>query len=292
MPAREEQEEAKVYSLPSADDKFLSRTTDVFGCLQELEDKHKQVESSREKDDSLLKPEPEFPQLGSSGPSGFLSPHGRAPRSRNAPGFKKEPKKWTCYSLADVSNNDMSEATNTSAALGFLEEQRKLKNPDTHTKSELVGGHSFSKRKLTECSADYGDNEPSSNITSEGSGKIIMPQCVVGRTKHHKPKPVPSESRAACDAVGINYLQESFEQQDKQEVNLDAESKAGLTTKTSSDGTLEEVAHIEMSSLETSVNISDVSTIECKLTEEPTSGIVFKPTKKKQRSTRAHVDGE
>ena len=55
----------------------------------------------------------------------FRQPRGRPHRSRGAPDYKKHPERWTCYSLDDVPDHDMSERSNMQAALGFIDERRK-----------------------------------------------------------------------------------------------------------------------------------------------------------------------
>ncbi|XP_053971323.1 protein TSSC4 [Hylaeus anthracinus] len=54
----------------------------------------------------------------------FKRPEGPAPRAvnRSVPDYHKHPHKWMKYSLDDVSNDDMTEQSNTTAALSFLNE--------------------------------------------------------------------------------------------------------------------------------------------------------------------------
>ena len=61
----------------------------------------------------------------------FQRPIGRAPgrvsgRRQQVPNFGKGTQKWTRYSLEDVKSSDMSDKSNTQAALAFLEERRQL----------------------------------------------------------------------------------------------------------------------------------------------------------------------
>jgi len=56
---------------------------------------------------------------------GFRPPRGAPPRPKRVPDYKKHPDRWTCYSLEDVPDQDMSNRTNTKAALEFLEKRRK-----------------------------------------------------------------------------------------------------------------------------------------------------------------------
>ena len=57
----------------------------------------------------------------------FRRPRGRAPHAQSrVPDHRKRPQNWTYYSLEDVTGADMSEKSNTQAALAFLDERRKL----------------------------------------------------------------------------------------------------------------------------------------------------------------------
>jgi len=62
---------------------------------------------------------------GSGSRDGFRAPNRPPPRSKGVPDFKKHPERWTCYSLDDVPNSDMSDRSTKNAALEFLEERRK-----------------------------------------------------------------------------------------------------------------------------------------------------------------------
>ncbi|XP_013088596.2 protein TSSC4-like isoform X2 [Biomphalaria glabrata] len=52
---------------------------------------------------------------------------GRPPRQPYVPDFKRHPERYTCYTLSDVSESQMSEKSNQGAAFAFLEEQRLLR---------------------------------------------------------------------------------------------------------------------------------------------------------------------
>jgi len=60
------------------------------------------------------------------------------PRYRGVPDYKKNPDRWTCYSLDDVHENDMSERSNKRAALAFLEERRQEREKHEGVPEEKV----------------------------------------------------------------------------------------------------------------------------------------------------------
>ncbi|XP_076471021.1 uncharacterized protein LOC143300956 [Babylonia areolata] len=107
----------------------------------------------------------------------FRRPSGRPPgrhrgrgRYSRIPDHRNKPQNWTYYSLEDVQGSDMSEKSNTQAALAFLDERRKLReNQDMDTKEEEAfdvasaacskGLFSFAKRNKTEKSGNTHSNE-------------------------------------------------------------------------------------------------------------------------------------
>ncbi|CAL1542682.1 unnamed protein product [Lymnaea stagnalis] len=72
------------------------------------------------------------------------------------PDFKKHPEKYTCYSLADISEKDMSEKSNTMTALAFLEERKQQSQKEINSLRLLeedpkfdVGNAACSQGKIT-----------------------------------------------------------------------------------------------------------------------------------------------
>ncbi|KAH9495007.1 hypothetical protein Btru_018409 [Bulinus truncatus] len=53
----------------------------------------------------------------------FKRPH-KLPSQHHIPDFKRHPEKYTCYTLSDVSEKDLSEKSNQKAAFDFLQERR------------------------------------------------------------------------------------------------------------------------------------------------------------------------
>lgn len=114
---------------------------------------------------------------------------------RDIPDHKRNPHKWTKYSLSDVSPEDMSDQSNTTAALSFMKELKSRK--------ELMGSMDIDDSNaqiLFKCPTKFGlsSNEPkfvkteSSDFPTQDEGpcfrssKLIMPEYVVGQKKFVK----------------------------------------------------------------------------------------------------------
>lgn len=176
---------------------FSNRMNSVFDSLNGLEAKHRAWERDHEGSvsaDSLLKDDPEAPEeiTKRSEPPSFKRPWSNscAPRKRKpppfgqfgggTPDFKIHPEKWTKYSLEDVSEDDMSEASNKAAALEYLRERRSQTAAAADSDVNLIdveqqGRHVFQRRSKDEMDADTGGKQLISI-----PGKIVMPECVVG----------------------------------------------------------------------------------------------------------------
>ncbi|XP_015182963.1 PREDICTED: uncharacterized protein LOC107069841 [Polistes dominula] len=169
----------------------------------------------------------------------FKRPEGPAPRSsinRTIPDYHKNPHKWTKYTLDDVSNEDMTDQSNTHTALSFLKElrERKMQEAKLDNKmdvDETVSNENKSK-KITFQSQQAGSstsiikfNKPKSELTkSENTtvienydgkqltyrnSKLILPEYVVGQ----KPMKKAKKSRIPqniCPAtkIKLDHLQE------------------------------------------------------------------------------------
>lgn len=202
---------------------FSNRMNSVFDSLNGLEAKHKAWEREHEGSASaasLLKDDPEAPEeitKRSDGPAAFKRPWSNAcaPRKRKpppfgvgggTPDFKLHPEKWTKYSLEDVSEDDMSEATNKAAALEYLRERRSQSGDDADM-DQADGGqarHVFHRRSKDEVDVDTGVKQLISR-----PGKIVMPECVVGaKAPGRKPSvhKIGAQSvMAASSALSFHY---------------------------------------------------------------------------------------
>ncbi|XP_033194587.1 uncharacterized protein LOC117159136 [Bombus vancouverensis nearcticus] len=145
----------------------------------------------------------------------FKRPEGPAPRaiSRNIPDFHKNPHKWKKYSLDDVSNDDMTEESNTRAALSFLKELKARRSvgkieesegkdadeSDLVKRSQSKIMFKCKKQKISMAEVEFKKPESNTNETDNTpviiesddkpvfrSSKIIMPEYVVGQKKKKK----------------------------------------------------------------------------------------------------------
>ncbi|XP_044269763.1 protein TSSC4 [Tribolium madens] len=112
---------------------------------------------------------------------------------RTIPDFKKNPHKWTKYSLADVKDEDMSDRSNTKAALSFLNELKNRSNESMVTdKTEEIQKIVFKKVHTTvKDNLKNEDEKPSFR-----SSKVVMPEYVVGQKvkKDKKNKKIQNSS--------------------------------------------------------------------------------------------------
>ncbi|XP_076171521.1 uncharacterized protein LOC143148751 [Ptiloglossa arizonensis] len=146
----------------------------------------------------------------------FKRPEGPAPRAvnRNIPDYHRNPHKWMKYSLDDVSNDDMTEQSNTRAALSFLKElkaRRSLEqiegagkmDVDEITSTEHDQSKVVFKSKKIKAISDIEFKKPESDTEKTQntpiiidhndkpvfrSSKVIMPEYVVGQKQKKKSK--------------------------------------------------------------------------------------------------------
>jgi hypothetical protein len=128
----------------------------------------------------------------------FKKPDAPAPRFKNkgVPDYHKNPHKWIKYSLGDVSSEDMSDRSNTAAALLFLKEMQERKRikemevdsvPDQITFKQPVNkGGIISQQGTSLC--NFSDVKGRENETDEAksffrSSKLIMPEYIIGMPK-------------------------------------------------------------------------------------------------------------
>ena len=168
-------------------------------------------------------------------PAEFLKPErrentsfrGRGGRGRGGgrggfvPDFKKNPDKWTKYSLEDVDN--VTERSNTAAALQFLqtikEKKMDVDEPVADLSQKLVFKRPTKKTPrpdndpISEVStSDISELEPSAKPTFVGS-KQVLPEYVVGakpiKKKGHS-KPLPSQSSKSLE-LKLSHLDDEEE---------------------------------------------------------------------------------
>lgn len=152
----------------------------------------------------------------------------RKPFANKTPDFIANPHKWTKYSLASVTENDLSERSNTNAALSFLNDLKKRKSIDNDSVnmdcSDLTQEHDdktnkiLFKKKLPNLSPSDLNNSPllSCNNQDQFVGtKCVMPEYVIGQNS--KPKKIKNSDVAKIQGkksnkeIALNHL---FEDED------------------------------------------------------------------------------
>ncbi|KAL1452258.1 hypothetical protein WDU94_006547 [Cyamophila willieti] len=153
--------------------------------------------------------------------STFRKPHGN-----RTPGFRVNPHKWTKYSLSDVTENDLSDRSNTNAALSFLNDLKKQKTVDNDSVNMDVDGDSdgktskiLFKKKSNPKSTDESsirNNSGSSSSSNQYVGtKHVMAEYVVGQS--NKPKKVKNsviakvQGKRNNEEIALNHLYEDEE---------------------------------------------------------------------------------
>ncbi|XP_067004772.2 U5 small nuclear ribonucleoprotein TSSC4 [Anabrus simplex] len=223
------------FFIKSGDMGFLNRQRDIFHLLNAAE-KEKNERQSLEGTDSesaaICSPEHEVmdvcePPVGMrprkrlraetkqfrGKESIFKRPEAPPPRFnvRNIPDYRRNPQKWTKYSLGDVSQEDMSEKSNTAAALSFLREleARKSVEPmEEDHKSHII----FKPTKKV--AVEDGISSSDAAKSSFRSTKLIMPEYVVGQEKKKAKKNVkklPSENDKSSKSIKLSHLEEEEE---------------------------------------------------------------------------------
>ncbi|XP_013379032.1 protein TSSC4 [Lingula anatina] len=214
------------FALNGVSTSFKNKSSDVFSCLNALEDKHHAYEkhrrrSDRAEDDKLLKSEPVVveelrrPFKRPAPPRRFPVPAKRR-GNRNIPDYRIHPEKWTRYDL-DVPESQLSEASNTSAALSFLEERRKLRESsakDSVSDEDYPGASKvpvFKKPAPSHLSDDT--SHTFSSKPEFRGGKVVMPEYVIGEKP--KPKTKLKQMDAAKPAASATLHLEHLEDSDK-----------------------------------------------------------------------------
>ena len=119
------------------------------------------------------------------------------------------PKKYTKYSLADVSRDDMSERTNSRAAFDFLRELKQRRDAEEEKHEEpmpLDGKVAFRKptKKARKDEDEAASSSSSSSVVQDGN-KRVLPECVVGQ-KRPKDKGQSRSSSKPSKKVKLTQL--------------------------------------------------------------------------------------
>lgn len=198
------------FKLKGNNESFCSRLNSVFDGLTPIEKQHREWETMQSsKCRNWLKPDPESLEDVEFSPNDkFVRPRGFAPKKRKVdnksmPGFKRHPDKWIKYSLTDVSSFEMSDESNSQVALSFLKQLKKEKSKGENEKLPVADVNakiifqkpanrppkSIKKKDDVNETTCYGNSNTTSDTISDTmetcnnssvSGKLLMPECVVG----------------------------------------------------------------------------------------------------------------
>lgn len=179
------------FNLKATNADFAQRQKNVFDQLKVLENNRKNTTNSNsmEIDDEVntnRRNQRSITKHFRGKESIFKKPQNIAPKNfiNRIPDFKKNPHKWTRYSLDDVRDEDISDKGNTKAALSFLKELEDRNNQDTDCnqgqREQVPTKIIFKKHTSTVISPKQEEN-PESSKPSFRSSKVVMPEYVVGQ---------------------------------------------------------------------------------------------------------------
>lgn len=204
------------FSIKSTNCAFSQRQKDVFDQLKVLENNRKNLGSQT---DRLMETDQAPPIRRNQRSvtkhfrgkdSIFKQPQDRAPRNfiRGIPDFKKNPHKWTKYSLSDVKDEDISDKGNTNAALSFLKEMEHRKSLEIQDEtSDDLKVITFNKPKSFSAKLRIDDDSK----PSFRSSKVIMPEYIVGqRVRKNKSRTTESLSQMGTSKeLKLDHLMEN-----------------------------------------------------------------------------------
>lgn len=217
--------EDPTFFVKSGDESFVYRQKNIFDKLTvaEKERNERQQEadhqgqnnnslSTRKYTLSLRRVRSEMKQFKRK-ESIFTRPVAPPPRfkSRGVPDYHRNPHKWIKYSLEDVSQEDMSDQSNTAAALSFLKEIRERKRQQGMAVEDKAPEHiTFKqpKNKTKLISQHDAITRPSFR-----SSKLIMPEYIVGmgkkkdKKKHDKHDHLPPNENITSE-IKLQHLTE------------------------------------------------------------------------------------
>lgn len=120
------------------------------------------------------------------------------------PDFRKNPSKWTKYSLEDVKDEDMSERSNTAAALSFLKELENRKETLTDFKSEPPPEKIiFKKSSLIKEEVNEKKEIQSSSFKNS---KVVMPEYIVGQKVKKEKKNKEKRNASSLKQLKLDHL--------------------------------------------------------------------------------------
>lgn len=128
---------------------------------------------------------------------------------RRIPDFRKNPHKWTKYSLDDVPNEDTSDRGNTAAALSFLREMEERKQSENDAIEDAPEPIANTKVQFNKSALLQRKKKDEEKLSFKGT-KIVMPEYVVGQVKKSTKKAVSAKSQSKSDIkeIKLDHLNE------------------------------------------------------------------------------------
>jgi len=121
------------------------------------------------------------------------------------------PDKWTKYSLADVSPDQMSDRSNTKAALQFLHQLKEKKAGEKEEPADLNKRVVFKKRGKNEAEEEGSSADIHTAEDNRFSGNVrVMPQYEIGTkvTKKKKTKKIREKNVSNSASLKLSHLDE------------------------------------------------------------------------------------
>ncbi|KAL3275548.1 hypothetical protein HHI36_020307 [Cryptolaemus montrouzieri] len=202
----------KEFTLNCSDESFVERRKNVFDQLLVIE------KSCRSTSDELMEVDKGSNEISSSRKtiksfrgkeSIFKIPQDMAPRNflRRLPDYKKNPHKWTKYTLEDVRDEDISEKGNTKAALSFLKELNQRNDKTTNNLDEIPKKIIFQKHVVSSTTKELKDEDK----PSFKSSKLVMPEYVVGQKIKKNRKNPSTKVKTSRKELKLDHLLEDDE---------------------------------------------------------------------------------
>lgn len=139
------------------------------------------------------------------------------------PGFRKNPHNWTKYSLNDV--EDMSDKSNTAAAMSFLKEIQSRKiaknnlqdDMSTDSDKKILFNKTVLIKDTSGCSTSQANSleEAEDEKVTFRSSKVIMPEYVIGQKRRNKNinKDNKNKTNLATKQLKLDHLVEEEDEE-------------------------------------------------------------------------------
>lgn len=214
------------FNLKSSNPEFSQRQRNIFDQLKVIENNrkntsanHEQMETDQQPDSSTDRKRQRAVTKHFRGKESiFKKPQNPAPKNfiNRIPDFKKNPHKWTKYSLEDVKDEDISEKGNANAAFSFLKQLKERKSlemesNDSNADSRELPTKIIFKRhtSLTVKAEDDVDDKPSFK-----SSKVVMPEYIVGQKVKKEKKTKNENASGKGKELKLDHLLEDDDEDD------------------------------------------------------------------------------